>query len=143
MISAPPYDIVWLRSEKTGRRFPTVVFSGDTDMVTMGWASLSSIVRTEVVITTCSADEMSNSSLLESRVNDLLGRNDLRFVPLIRVVENNTSLKGLSFPEFKKAVRPPTLYYKDILATDGEAVHIESVSPEDFMSTGGSVLNIK
>jgi hypothetical protein len=142
MINGPDYDIAWLRSEKTGRRFPTVVFSGDTDMVTMGWTSLSSAVRTEVAITTCSAEEMSNPSLLESRINDFLGRSDLRFVPLIRVVENNTSLMKLPFTEFKKAYRPPTLYYKDILAADGEAVCIERVSPENFASTGGLVLNI-
>ncbi len=97
MSSSPPYDVFWLRSEKTGRRFPTAVFSGDT----MGWTSLTSAVRPEVVITTCSAEEMSKPSLLESRTNNLLGRSDLRFVPLIRAVDNNTSLNrriGSEFP---------------------------------------------
>ena len=46
------YDtILWLQSQATSKRFPIVQFSGDTDMVTQGWVSLTSIERPEIVVT--------------------------------------------------------------------------------------------
>src|SRR5882757_6382536 len=140
MVNGPEHIIYWLRSQQTGRRFPTVIMSADTDMVTIGWTSLSSTDLPEVVITRCSVDEDSNAPLLESRVNSALGRKDFRVVTLLRSVDNNEALKGLSFQEFRQNYQPPTLYYKDILAAEGEAIREERVSDEDFISAGGKIL---
>ena len=112
-------------------------------MATMGWTSLSSTDLPEVVITRCSIDEHSNAPLLEARVNSALGRKDFRVVNLLRSVDNNETLKGLSFQEFRKNYRPRTLYYKDIVAGEGEAVCEERVSDEDFISAGGKILTLE
>jgi hypothetical protein len=143
MASGPELIIFWLRSQHTGRRFPTAVFSADTDMATMGWQSLSSTNLPEVVITRCSVEEQSNASLVELRVNGALGRNDFRVVRLLRSVDNNEALKGLPFQEFRSEYRPPSLYYKDILAGEGEAVCEERVSTKDFISEGGRILTLE
>jgi hypothetical protein len=142
VVNGPEHIIYWLRSQQTGRRFPTAIMSGDTDMVTIGWTSLSSTDLPEVVITRCSIDEHSNAPLLESRVNSALGSKDFRVVTLLRSVDNSEALKGLSFQEFRKNYRQ-TLYYRDILVGEGEAICEECVSDEDFVSAGGRILNLE
>ena len=89
------YDaILWLRSEKTGKKFPVVQFSADTDMATNGWASLTSGVNHDLVVTTLTDDEfnktLEDSSgylLLEERVNKILNRTDLHASWVAAVVE--------------------------------------------------------
>ena len=51
------HTILWLESQATKKRFPIVQFSGDTDMATMGWESLTSTERPEIVVTQRTADE--------------------------------------------------------------------------------------
>jgi hypothetical protein len=143
MANGPEHIIYWLRSQQTGRRFPKVIMSADTDMATIGWTSLSSTDLPEVVITRCSVEEHSNAPRLESRVNSALGRKDFRVVALLRSVDNNKALNGLSFQEFRQKFRPMTLYYTDILAGEGEAICEERVSDEEFISAGGKILTLE
>lgn len=45
------YDtILWLQSQATAKQFPIVEFSADTDMITNGWLSLTSINQPEIVV---------------------------------------------------------------------------------------------
>jgi hypothetical protein len=106
-----------------------VVFSADTDMPTVGWTSLTSTSRAEVVITTSSDEEDSNPASLEARVNAALGRTDLRVVQMSRVIDNDDDLRGLSFSEWSRRYKPPTLIYKDIMG-DGEAVEVADADIE-------------
>ena len=137
--------ILWLQSEETGRRFPTVQFSADTDMVTMGWVSLTSIDGPEVVVTQMVGSEYivgarTVEELVEQRVNAALGRNDLRCVPLVRAEERGPSGKGLSFQEFSRVYQSPRLFFRDIFAENSVAECIAEVSIADFESSGGRLL---
>ena len=137
--------ILWLQSEATGRRFPIAQFSADTDMVTMGWVSLTSTSSQEVVVTQMLASENSaggiaaSEHLVESRVNAALGRSDLRAVPLMRVEPRGPSAEGLSFQEFRKVCQSPRLLYRDIFVEGSLAERVDEVSLQDFESSGGSL----
>ena len=140
MISASPPEhyIVWLISQATGRRFPTVTFIADTDMVTMGWVALTSTDIPEVVIAECVGEELTNPRLVEERANLTLSRRDLRYIPIRRVVDNNEALKDLPFSEFRKQYRPPTIYYADIYS-DGEALVSAEIDTAAFLGFGGRI----
>lgn len=88
------YDtILWLKSQTTGKRFPVVVFSADTDMVTEGWVALTSIERPEIVVTQMTAEEYQSGGepsgylQVETHVTDVRGRSDLKGFWLVRVKE--------------------------------------------------------
>jgi hypothetical protein len=133
-------SIVWCRSLSTGKEFPLASFSGDTDMETDGWASVTSIDRPEVIVTrTVSAEFRGDEPAqrhLQERLNGALGRTDLRAPHLVRVREN-TELTGASFQEFRKHYHRPTLFYFDVIVGSGEAEAVREVSVEEFRSSGG------
>ena len=142
------YDtIVWLQSRSTGLRFPIVVFTGDTDMVTNGWASLTSIERPEIVVTQmtgaeflAAASDTKAFTWVENRVNGSLNRTDLRCCPLIRAEEIGPSAAGLSFQEFRKVYRPPKLFFRDIHDPASLAHEIGCTSRAEFERSGGSLV---
>jgi len=139
--------ILWLESQRTGGRFPMAQFSGDTDMVTAGWVSLTSISCHEIVVTQLTAEESQASASepsayvqVENRVNAALGRDDLRIPWLVRIEERGSQAVGLSFQEFRKVYRPPRLLYRDILAPDSLSEELSRVSREEFESSGGRLV---
>lgn len=140
------YDtIVWL-ANPAGKLFPIVRFTGDTDMVTEGWVSLTSTERPEVVVTQATAEEWNSlestgASQIEARINRQLGRNDLRYVRLMRV-EDQGNPKGVSFQEFRKAYKPPKLLYQDIYSPTSQASEVSQTTRADFERGGGKVLVI-
>jgi hypothetical protein len=123
------YDtILWLKSRSTGRRFPVVLFSADTDMPTEGWVCLSSTRHAEVVVTQLTAAEYEAGGSpaeayaeVERRVNRALGRDDLKCSWVVRVEEMGPSGAGMSFQDFLKVYRPPKVWYRDIFDPAGEA----------------------
>lgn len=124
---------------KTGKEFPVVQFSGDTDMETEGLASLTCIDGNEVVVASLNANETPEE--FEGRVNAQLKRNDLRATKLVRV-ENETSSRSFSFQEFRKEYKSPTLYYNDIYSVGEEAIVNKEVTLSEFKSRGGRVTKI-
>jgi hypothetical protein len=144
------YDaILWLRSKKTGKTFPVVQFSADTDMATAGWISLTSPVHHDLVVTTLTDDEFNKTLedsggflLLEERVNKILNRTDLVCSWLAAVVEPSydVDITTLSFQEFRKISKQPQLLYRDIYSDDGLAVIETQVSRRDFERKGGKLV---
>lgn len=138
--------IRWLRSLRTGRCFPTVLFSCDTDMATGGLISLSSTSRSEVAVTHLAAEEVDAaesraSRLVEDRINARLGCSDFRCVPLLRAVEHK-SQPDISFQEFRSAYHPPELFYRDIFDAQGEAVVDRDETLTEFRNAGGIVTHV-
>lgn len=142
------YDtILWLESQATKRRFPIVQFSGDTDMVTAGWVSLTSIERPEIIVTQLTAEECrltgegSERDLqVERRVNRTLNRSDLRCSWLARVEQVGPDGMGLSFQEFRKVYQPPKLSFRDILSEGALAEEVGRVTLAEFRLSGGSLV---
>lgn len=144
------YDsILWLKSEKTGKKFPAVQFSADTDMATTGWVSLTSPINHDLVVATMTDDEFNHATegssgylLLEARVNMALERTDLRCTWLAAVVEPSydIDIATLSFQQFRKIARPPTLLYRDIYSDTTFATIESEVSRRDFEQKGGRFL---
>lgn len=142
------YDtILWLESQRTGECFPTVLFSGDTDMETAGWVSLTSISRREIVVTQltaaeclATASEPSAYLQVEDRVNATLEREDLRIPWFVRTEQQGPHARGLSFQTFLKDNRPPRLFFRDILAPDALSEERSRVSREEFERHGGRLI---
>ena len=107
-------------------------------MVTDGWITLSSIRSSEIAIVCCKGNEWERPELAAERINRELGRDDFRYVSLQRVEEKVTA-KGLSFQEFQRHYKPPTLYCSDI-HSDGEAVVTETIDESDYTAMGGTIL---
>lgn len=144
------YDsILWLKSEKTGKKFPVVQFSADTDMATTGWVSLTSPIKHDLVVTRMTGDEFSKTvedsndyRPLEARVNVALNRTDLACSWLVKVVEPSYDIDvaTLSFQEFRKIAKQPRLLYRDIYSDGGFATVETEVSRRDFERKGGTFL---
>ncbi|WP_293266081.1 hypothetical protein [Oryzomicrobium sp.] len=131
----------------TAKQFPTVQFSGDTDMVTDGWLSLTSVNQLEIVITQATADEyraiaQDNDGYLkvEHRINAALGRIDLRCSWLVSVEEVAKTAQGTSFQESQKSYQPPKLLFKDIFAQDSVATETSRTSRSEFECNGGKLV---
>lgn len=137
--------ILWLESRATCKRFPVAEFSGDTDMVTAGWVSLTSVANQEVVVARMTADEYEAGEpaayrRMENRINAALCRDDLRASWLVGVDRQGPCAAGLSFQEFQKVYQPPRLLYRDILAEDSQAEQVGRVSLQEFQEGGGRLI---
>ncbi|WP_084197368.1 hypothetical protein [Solimonas soli] len=142
--------ILWLKSESTGKQFPAVLFSGDTDMVTAGWVSLTSALKSELVVTQLTAEEYQATAKdssgylqVEQRMNAALGRTDLRCLWFVRAEQAAPSGRGLSFQEFKKAYVPPVIYYRDIYQAGAVASEASRVSISEFERGGGKLVVVQ
>jgi hypothetical protein len=142
------YDtIVWLKSKATEKHFPVVLFSGDTDMVTDGWLSLTSSELPEIVVTQATADEYRAISKgddaylnVEDRVNAALRRIDLRCSWLVGVEKVAITGQGMSFEGFRKSYQPAKLIFKDIFVLDSLAYETSRTTRFEFESNGGKVV---
>lgn len=128
-----------LRCEGDGHLSPYLTFSGDTDMVTDGFASLSSIIRDEIVVAEMAPQEFDDEKgkAFQGRINSILDRTDLRFVRLRRV-ENVTSPAGSSFQNFRQSYAPPRLVFV-CPRCDFDAVAERSATPSDYKRAGGTL----
>lgn len=144
------YDsILWMRSEKTGKKFPTVQFSTDTDMATTGWVSLTSPLNHDLVVTTMTDDEFNQTTedvsgylILEARVNKALKRTDLVCTWLAQVVQPSydVDIATLSFQDYRKIAKAPRALYRDIYSDEGYATVKTEVSRQEFERKGGTFL---
>ncbi|KVH35431.1 hypothetical protein [Burkholderia cepacia] len=142
------YDtIVWLQSDTSAKQFPIVEFSADTDMATLGWVSLASTVRPEIVVTQVTADEFRAIAhgtdgylAVENRVNAVLERFDLKCSWLAHVEEVTPSVNGASFQAFRNKCRRPKLFFRDILHTDSFAQEVGRTTRAEFERNGGKVI---
>ncbi|WP_175821932.1 hypothetical protein [Burkholderia sp. BCC0419] len=145
------YDaIVWLQSNISAKQFPIVEFSADTDMATMGWVSLTSTDRPEIVVTQVTADEFHAIAegtdgylAVEHRVNAALKRSDLKCSWLACVEEVGSSVAGGSFQGFREAYRPPKVSFRDILHSDSLAHEVSRTTRSEFEHNGGKVIVLR
>lgn len=144
------YDtIIWLRSLSTGKCFPSVQFTADTDMATCGWISLTSVERPEIIVTQLTGNEFRAAGSespsyteVEGRVNAILGRNDLRVPWLASAEPDERHAAPDSFPGFLKTHRPVRLLYRDIFDPDSVAEEVSTQSREQFEHDGGVVTRL-
>lgn len=143
------YDtILWLQSQATGKRFPKVQFSSDTDMPTQGWISLTSLENQEIVITQLTGEEYRATfegyegyESAEQRVNRLLGRSDLRCVWFLGIDKTNSNDSKPS--SLFRYWQPPKLLYRDILEKDSVAKEVSRLTLSEFERDGGKLLIVK
>lgn len=121
--------------------FPSFVFAGDTDMVTNGLAAVTCCSGNEVALSEMEPSELQDRNFglhsFAQRISRVLHR-EFRAVPLIRVENRNSSLKGLSFQQFRRRYVPPRLVYS-CLFCGGEAVPVGRKSPTEFANSGGLI----
>lgn len=126
-----------LRCDGEGHIIPHLTLSGDTDMVTAGVGSLSSVAANGIVMAEMTSDELRVGALgqFQSRINALLHRSDLRSVALRRVEEGATTA-GLSFREFQKAYVSRRLVFAcPVCEADAFAIRTGSIT--SFQREGG------
>ena len=118
---------------------PHFVFSGDTDMATAGLGSLSSVVAHEIVLAEMDSTELTDgpARAFESRINGLLGRDDLRSVKLRRVEQQDIPA-GSSFQEFQKVYSPPRLIFA-CPRCDADATAVRTESIQGYERAGGKI----
>lgn len=126
-----------------GTDFVYFQFSGENDVQTWQLDSLCSLGGNEVILAEMSDSEWGRLNEggrkeFEKRISSQLGRTDLRYVDLVRVVENGPQGGGISFQEFLKSYRRPSLFFS-CLEGDGESHVIEEMTPSAFIATGGSI----
>jgi hypothetical protein len=142
------YDtVLWLQSRTTAKRFPIVQFSGDTDMATDGWISLTSIDQPEVVVTQVTSDEYraiaggnDGYRQVECRVNAALGRTDLRCSWLVGIEEVEKTAQGASLPGFRTPFQPPRLLFRDIFEQGAVATETSRTRRSEFERNGGKLI---
>lgn len=128
-----------LRCEAEEHLTPHFTFSGDTDMATAGLASLSSVVSDEIVIAELRSNELDDASggIFQYRINQLLRRDDLRFLRLRRL-EPAAGPAGTSFQDFQQAYAPARLVFFCPLC-DSDAVAARTETPADYTQRGGTL----
>lgn len=127
--------VLRLRCARCERKFPHVIFSGDTDMATDGLCSLTAVGQDEVVVGEFDASERrldynGAENAFAVRISQLLDRNDLRVVRLLRS-EPSSSPHG-------KYTAHKTIYSCPICPS-GEAQEIEKMDWERFRAVGGQI----
>lgn len=107
--------VVWLDDGQS--RFPHYVFSGDTDVATGGFFSLTSAVANEIVIAKLSAEEFNAAATglaaATARVNSALKRTDLRYITLLRV-ERPPAERGGSLQSFRASQGKAKYVYPNV-----------------------------
>lgn len=130
-----------LRCAACAALFPTFVFSGDTDVVTIGLVSATCSSGNEVALSEMTNAELQdrNSGLhrFAKRISEAL-RREFQAVPLIHAEDRNSNLKGRSFQEFRGGYLPPLLVFSCPLCA-GEAVEVARESPLEYSKKGGCV----
>jgi hypothetical protein len=120
-----------------------LIFSGDTDMATDGLLCLTSIRNNELVVAEAEGQELADptGSGFARRVNGALGRDDLRFIRLIEVVQN-TATSGQSFQAFRETYQPPRLRFSCPRCGSGSADVVREMSPKQFLLEGGRITTL-
>jgi hypothetical protein len=128
-----------LQCEVEGHLTPLLTLSGDTDMVTAGIASLSSVVANEIIVADLNASELGDPSgeNFQNRINRLLRRGDLRLVQLRRT-EATAGSAGSTFQAFQKTYAPPRLVFA-CPRCDADAVAIRTQTPTNYKRGGGMI----
>lgn len=135
--------VLKLKCSRCNHEFPHVVFSGDTDMVTMGLSSLTAPAANEVIIGELNGAEYKlgfDGGLLafEQRISEVLHRPDLRTVRLIRS-EAEQPPKGTSFQAFRQQYKPPRIIYSCAACMVGEATEVDKLDWRRFENAGGQI----
>ncbi|HEU4704503.1 MAG TPA: hypothetical protein VFS45_02170 [Sphingomicrobium sp.] len=129
-----------LRCEGCSQSTPHLTLSGDTDMTTTGLVSLSSVARDEIVVVKLEPAEFADDTGLavQTRLNSLLERDDLRFVRLRRA-DAAAPTGGISFQDFQKAYQPPRLIFACPKCDVGDASQLTSETPSSYKRGGGKL----
>jgi hypothetical protein len=136
-------DVLRLRCARCKGTFLHIVFSGDTDMVTLDLCSLTAAGKDEVVVGQLDPAEFSlgyerSLSAFNERISDLLRRDDLRVVRFLRA-EQSPHPKGTSFRLSREKYIAPKMIYACPLCSSGEAQAIEKIDLRRFRETGGRI----
>lgn len=136
--------VLRLRCDVCGSSFAHFVFSGEDDLETAGLCSASSCVQDEIVITQTDAREWrdladGDVASVERRLARELARDDLKVIAVRRVEDHANEAAGMSFAEFRKVYRPPTLIYSCACCAQGESRMVEEITVSAFREGGGRV----
>ena len=132
--------VVILECAGCGATSPHLVFAGDTDMATDGLLCLTSVEHNEVVVADALGQELADlpTSDLAGRINRAMGRDDLRFIRLIEVLENAARTQH-GFQASWEYCQPPRLRYSCPVCGAGMSDVIRELSPKQFALEGGRI----
>jgi Domain of unknown function (DUF3601) len=134
------FDVECLRCESCRREFPQVVFTGDTDMLTAGLASLTALTRSEVVLARLTAAEYNlgaaGDALFQDRIARQLSRTDLA---LVRVKRWETFTKKPKIIHFRFPLTKTIGVYECLYCPEGEARPLKTLNAERFEAKGGLI----
>lgn len=119
---------------------PHLVLAGDTDMATDGLLCLTSVEHNEVVVADDEGREPADlpGCDIAGRINRAMGRDDLRFIRLVGVVET-PARPGQGFQAFRESFQPPRRRYSCPVCGAGMSEVIRELSPSQFALEGGRI----
>lgn len=129
-----------LRCESCRREFPQVVFTGDTDMLTAGLASLTALTHNEVVLARLTGAEYNlgkaGASLFQDRIALQLSRTDLA---LVKIKRWETFTKKPKIVRFGFPLTEMIGVYECLYCPEGEARTFKTLNAERFEAKGGLI----
>ncbi|MBN9547083.1 MAG: hypothetical protein J0I19_16580 [Alphaproteobacteria bacterium] len=133
-------EVSALLCRSCGKHTPYLTLSGDTDMVTNGLVSLSSIERNEIVVADTHGNELrdKDGAATLGRVSGQLNRSDLRIVRLLRA-ESLDVKAGPGFQAFVENHRPPSMIFSCPHCLTGEAKVEKRLSLAEYRREGGKL----
>jgi hypothetical protein len=135
-------EILKLRCDACRMAFPTMEFSGDTDMATWGLASATSSSGDVLVVGEMTADEYgvgyaAGFDRFAERVTRQQG-SVFKAAHLLRSEVDQSVAQGSDFSEFRRSYFAPTLIF-GCLACGGDARVVGRESGQDFQHHGGKL----
>lgn len=136
--------VLKLRCSACGKAFLHFRFSGDNDAGTIGLHSLSSCIQDGLVIAEMAPSEWNRFELngaheFESRIRNLLHRDDLRLIRLVRIESPPVSAAGMSFQKFRETYKVPEEIFSCPCCETGESTIVEELTIDRFRNLGGKI----
>lgn len=116
-------QILWLRCNSCSVEFPSFVFSGENDMATVEFRTVTDLASKTLFIYHCEAERPVGLEVVLSRV------------------EKQKAVVGESFQEYHKRLkdRPPKYFYHCINCESEDAEVVKVISEGDLTSKGYSL----
>lgn len=132
-------EVQHVQCEACSARFPTFVFSGDSDMATAGLEAATSVEPPLLVLGTLNPDEL-RADYAEGRQQfaDRMSRHLEQKVVALSVARwsPRSSANGISFQQFREEYQPPQPVYR-CPKCGGDAAVAARQTPSAFIAQGG------
>jgi hypothetical protein len=126
------------------KKIPIFNFESETDVGAIGLYSAAQCNNFNLVIAETTLDEWKKIeseklSFFPSRLNEYLNLRNFYILHIKRIEEGPKIKPGLSFSDFRKLYKSPTVVYSCPCCNIGEAIQIQELTVPEFKEMGGKI----